>query len=386
MPTLIVIGYRGDLDRALQRRGLDPFYVVQASASPPEGRRSACVSDMENVQEVLRVILSARLDDLAGVLSVHEMGVFPAACLRQQLGLPGNADAKKVLYFRDKYLQKSGLPPQIRRARCRYATKETSFEDLVEDLGDAVVIKPAAGAGSLRTNIVRSPEEYAKCLELFPGKSDVEIVAESFIDAPEVFIDGIWSNGGLRWSSVSRYHASPVSAAQGGILAAHLLDRRRHPELFQQLETLAGQVFTSLDAPDCVFHLEAFLSEAGLTFGECAVRLPGGLSPQANGLTYGVDLFDVEIGLALGEVPTRALGSQAPERFYGYVLLRPSSSGHLTQQDFERSFRLEAITYSSSPDTPLGPYGSVGHAVVSDPDELQLQKTIEEIVRFNEVG
>jgi hypothetical protein len=80
------------------------------------------------------------------------------------------------------------------------------------------VIKPATGAGALRTNIIRSPEEYARALKLFSGQSDVEIVAESFIDAPEVYIDGIWKNGDLRWSSISRNHNSPLSAVQGGVL------------------------------------------------------------------------------------------------------------------------------------------------------------------------
>jgi len=386
MPKIIVIGYRDDLDQALQRRGLDPHYLVPAPLSPEKGRSFTCVNDMENAQEVFRAVLSAQLEDPAGVLTVHEMGVFGAAYLRQQLNLPGNTDSKTVLHFRDKYLQKSSLPPQVERARCRYVAKGTPFAELARELGEVFVIKPANGAGSLRTNIVRSPEEYEQALEALPGQSDVEVVAESFIDAPEIFVDGIWRRGRLQWYSVSRYHASPVSAAQGGILAAHLLDKRRHPALFQQTETLLDQVLGGLGAPDCVFHLEAFVQESGLTFGECAIRLPGGLSPQANKLTFGVDLFDAEISLALGEAPAQPPKDSTPDRLYGYVLLRRSTSGNLTQQDFERSFLLEEIRYSSSPDAPPGPYGSVGHAMVCDHDELKLQKKIEEIVRFNEVG
>ena len=387
MPTMIVIGHRDGLDQALQRRGLEPFYIVQAPAHTPEGRRFTRVADMENVQEILRAVLSADLDEVAGVLTVHEMGVFGAACLRQQLGLPGNTDAKTVLSFRDKYLQKSKLPPRIRRARCRHISGDTPFTELADELGDVFVVKPATGAGAQRTNIIRTPEEYARALKLFSGGSDVEIVAESFVDAPEVYVDGIWKDGGLHWSSMSRNHISPLSAVQGGVLAAHILDRRRHSELFQQAETLAGQSLAALKAPDCVFHLEVFTTEAGLTFGECAIRLPGALSPQVNKLTYGVDLFDAEISLALGEeVTAGAPDDTAPERFYGYILLRRPQEGTLTQQDFERNFRFDEIQYSSSPDAPVGPYGRVGQAIVSDQDELKLQQTIENIVRFNEVG
>jgi hypothetical protein len=386
MPTMIVIGYREDLDRALQRRGLDPFYVVQTSMGSPGGRRFTRVSDIENAQEILRAVLSADVGDAAGVLSVHEMGVFGAAYLRQQLNLPGNADPKTALYFRDKYLQKSGLPADVKRARCRYVPRGTPFAELADELGDVFVVKPAAGAGALRTTIVRSPEEYARAVELFPGRSDVEIVAESFIDASEVYIDGVWADGDLKWSSLSRNRISPLSAVQGGVLAAHVLDRKRHSTMFQQAEALAGQALTSLGAPDCVFHLEAFTEEAGLTFGECAIRLPGALSPQVNKLTYGVDLFDVEISLALGEGTDRHVGGGTPDRFHGYLLLRRPGSGKLTQQDFERNFTFDAIEYDSSPDAPTGPYGRVGTAIVSDEDELKLQATIEDIVRFNETG
>ncbi|GAA0967179.1 MULTISPECIES: ATP-grasp domain-containing protein [Streptomyces violaceusniger group] len=386
MPTMIVIGFRDGLDEALRRRGLEPFYIVQPPVKPPEGRGFTYVSDMENAQEISRAVLAAQLDGIAGVLTVHEMGVFGAAYLRQQLNLPGNTDSQTTLYFRDKYLQKSRLPPHIRRARCRHVSVGTSFKDLADDLGEVFVVKPATGAGALRTAIVRSPEEYERALTPFTGQSDVEVVAESFVDAPEVYMDGVWRNGDLKWSSMSRNHTSPLSAVQGGVLAAHILDRRRRPTLFQQAETLARQALACLDAPDCVFHLEAFTEDAGLTFGECAIRLPGALSPQVNKLTFGVDLFDVEIGLALGEEPTEPLNSGDPDRFYGYILLRRPKSGSLTQQDFERNFRFDEIQYSSSPDTPLGPYGRVGQAIVSDQNELKLQQTIEEIVLFNAAG
>ncbi|MDJ1137002.1 ATP-grasp domain-containing protein [Streptomyces iconiensis] len=384
MPTMIVLGYRPDLDEALRRRNLDPYYLVQPPTASVVGRRFTRVTDIENVQEISRAVLAADIEDAVGVLSVHEMGVFGATCLRQQLNLPGNRDSKTALYFRDKYLQKSKVPSHIKRARCRYIARDTSFTGLAEELGDTFVVKPATGAGSLRTNIVRSPEDYARALEQLPDHSDVEIVAESFVAAPEVYVDGIWRKGALQWSSMTRYHVSPLAAAHGGILAAHILDRRRHATLFRQAETLTEQVLTRLGAPDCVFHLEVFAGDGGLTFGECAIRLPGALSPQTNKLTFGVDLFDVEISLALGEEPERTPDSGAPERLYGYILLRPSGSGELTQKDFESNFLFDQLTYT--PDKPPGPYGSVGHAIVSDQDELELRKTIEAIARFNEAG
>ncbi|GAA2095455.1 hypothetical protein GCM10009801_64270 [Streptomyces albiaxialis] len=386
MPTIIVIGYREDLDRALRSRDLDPYYLIQEPTNPPRNRRFARVTDMEDAQEVLRAVLAAGIAEPAGALSVHEMGVFTAAFLRQQLRLPGNADPKGTLYFRDKCLQKSALPPDIRRARCRHVPPGTPFRELADELGEPFVVKPANGAGALRTGVVRTPEEYARALEPLSGASDVQAVAESHVAAPEIYLDGVWDGGALRWSSLTRYHASPLSAVQGGVLAAHLMDERRHPDLFREARALAERVLASLEAPDCVFHMEFFAVEQGLMFGECAIRLPGALSPQAAHSTFGIDLFDAEISLALGEKPHVPLGDRPPERFHGYVLLRRPRQGELTQGDFERHFPFDMIEYSASPEVPAGPYGSVGRALVSERDEWKLRELIADIVRFNETG
>ncbi|MGA4843798.1 hypothetical protein [Streptomyces sp. G45] len=212
------------------------------------------------------------------------------------------------------------------------------------------------------------------------------MVAESFVDAPEVYLDGVWSGGRLRWSSLSRNHIAPLSAVAGGVLAAHVLDPARRPALFAQARALAAEALAALGAPDCVFHLEMFTTDGGPTFGECAIRLPGALSPRVNQLTYGVDLFDAEISLALGEEPSLPADATAPERFHGYVLLRRAPGGRLTQRDFERAFTFDEIVYDSAPDAPEGPYGKVGHAIVSDADEGVLEKTVEDVARFNASG
>ncbi|QIS12704.1 ATP-grasp domain-containing protein [Nocardia arthritidis] len=380
-PMLIVLGYRDDLDQALRRRGVDPYYIVNAPASPPNGRNSISVTDIEDVQELSRAVLAAGVDNADGVLTVHEFGVFGAAYLRQQLDLPGHRDPQKTLYFRDKYLQKNALPPEVRRARVRYVSAQTSYADIADELGDVFVIKPANGAGSLRTSIVHSPDEYAAAVEPLPTRSDVAIVAESHIDAPEIHIDGIWCGGALYWSSLARYNTSPLSAVQGRVIAVNILDERKHTELYRQARTLAEQVLGGLGAPDCVFHLEIFVEESGLTFGECAIRLPGGMTPRINELTFGVDLFDAEIDLALGMRPG-PIPTTAPNLFHGYAFLRRRDDKNLTRQDFERRFILDEVEYS--PETPPGPYGKVGHAIISDQDELKLQRRLEDIVRFNE--
>ncbi|MEV5987103.1 hypothetical protein AB0L85_19090 [Streptomyces sp. NPDC052051] len=90
---------------------------------------------------------------------------------------------------------------------------------------------------------------------------------------------------------------------------------------------------------------EEFEEEAALMFGECAIRRPGGFSPQDDELTYGVDLLDVGVS-ALGAPPTR-------------------------------------MDHGGTHDAPTGPCGRNGQTIVSDPDESELDKKVRDVVRFN---
>ncbi|MFB7664061.1 acetyl-CoA carboxylase biotin carboxylase subunit family protein [Kitasatospora sp. NPDC056138] len=387
METVIVLGYRKGMQDAISRRGLNAFYVVEKYKEGLAGQRFRLVRSLEDAQEVLRAVLGAQLIDVVGVVTGHEEGVFSAAVLRAALGLPGDRDFAGTLTFRDKYLQKTALPDKIARARCAYVGAAGSFEELAHELGTPFVVKPANGFGSVRTAAVASAGELAELVGSGPaggGSSDVAFVAESFVDGPEIHADGVWEDGQLLWFSVSRYHQAPMQWSQGGILADQVLSAEQNPELFARVETLIEQSLTALAAPDSVFHLEAFDTGEELVFGECAVRIAGALAPEVIRLTHGVDLFELQLALALGEPAAGALNPVAPAEYYGYLFLRRFEGVELTQADFEERFPFVEIDFPSGGRT--GAYGRAGYAIVSDPDNEQLRRLIAEIARFGELG
>jgi len=112
--TMIVLGYRKGLDAAVRTRGLEAFHVTEKHKPALDGRPACRVAALEDAQEVLRAVAAAGLDDVAGVVTGHEQGVFTAAVLRHHLGLPGDRDFAATLRFRDKHLQKAALPGSVR--------------------------------------------------------------------------------------------------------------------------------------------------------------------------------------------------------------------------------------------------------------------------------
>jgi biotin carboxylase len=297
----------------------------------------------------------------------------------------------RALRFRDKYLQKRALPASVPRADCVYATPRSSFTDLADRLGTPFVLKPANGFGAARTVVVRSADDVERFWSAGTTGSAVEVVAESYVGGDEVHLDGLWRGGRLAWSSLSAYLDPPLQWNDGGILADGIVGRDAEPELYAEVDALAWRALGALDAPDCVFHLEAYRGREGqphagrLVFGECAIRLGGAMVPEVIRLTHGVDLYEVALSLALGEDVDIAPAAP-PEHYYGYVFLRRVPGVALTEDDFRRAFDLHELDFPTAPDAPTGSYGRSGHAIARHADSKSLHDLLGDIVSFNVTG
>ncbi|MBB2938605.1 hypothetical protein FHX82_005683 [Amycolatopsis bartoniae] len=382
---MIVLGYREGLDSALRRRGLDPFYVVEKQKAGLAGKRYRLVSRLEDAQQVLRAVTGAGLTDVAGALTGHEQGVFATALLRAQLDLPGDRDFGKVLLFRDKYLQKNALPAEVARARCRYVTPEDDFAALAADLGVPFVVKPADGYGATRTAVVETAAEFARMVG-DRHVSDVAFVAESYVRGDEIHVDGVWEDGRLLWNSVGVFHQPVLSWSRGGVVADHLVTAEGHPELVARATRVAETSLGALGAPDCVFHLEGFDDGTTTFFGECAIRLAGAHIVEIVAMTHGVDLYEAQVALALGEPAKTTVQPRPPVQRHAYVYLRHFAGRALTADDFRRRFSLVELDFPDPTTASPRSYGRAGHAILADRDETRLRARVAELVRFNEGG
>ncbi|MPY61996.1 ATP-grasp domain-containing protein [Streptomyces spongiae] len=389
MGTVIVLGHRPGLAEAIERRGLEPLYVVEKDKEALRGRRVRRVSDLENGQEVLRAVMSTEAVGVAGVVTAHEQGVFTAALLRDHLRLPGDRDYARALRFRDKYLQKTALPPSVGRAACVYVDTRTGWADLADRLGVPFVVKPANGFAAAGAAKVCSEEEFDRYLgeqRRDAAVGDTALVAESFVPGDELHVDGVWYGGRMLWSSVARYHEPPMNTHDGAVLASQILSPTENPDLVARAGDLAAEALRGLDAPDCVFHLEAFDSEGTLVFGECAARLSGAHLPEIVGLTYGVNLYDAVVALAVGEDPSPHLVAKEPTEYFAYVYLRRFPGTTVTRADFEKRFRCHELSYQDGGVGRTGYYGRVGHALVGAPTNSGLTDIVDRMVEFNAHG
>lgn len=321
--TLVCLGYRKGFVEAARQRGLALHFIVEKMKSGLSGLSCTKVADLADTEEVLRAALAAVGTGITGVVTGHEQALFTAAALRSALKLPGDTHLLRCLRFRDKQIQKQSLSAAVPRARCTYLPRENpSFARLAEQLdakGRPVVVKPADGHGAQATRLVSGQTELDAYVSQFPVRSDVQTVAECFVEGEEIHVDGIWSRGEPRWLSVSTYLGPLMGWHEGAAIGDAPLGGAE-PELDARARRFATQVLTELDAPDTVFHLEAFVRPDGeLVLGEVAARMVGALTAEVLELTYGIDLYGAAVDLALGRTPATLAEPAGP---HGPVRLR----------------------------------------------------------------
>ncbi|MDE9431626.1 ATP-grasp domain-containing protein [Xenorhabdus bovienii] len=381
--TVIVLGYREGITTALIRQGYHVIHIVSRFKPALCGTDYYTVKDLENAQEVLRCLLSLSMHTIKGIVTGNEDGVFTAAILRDTLRLSGPTDYRNTLYFRDKFLQKQRLGQAVSHAHCRYVVRDEDYSQLVAEVDSPFIIKPANGMGSVATTAISSEFDYKTYFQQHEENlSSVAYVAENKITAPEFCADGIWSDGKLRWFSISQYTTPVMQCNEGKTLALQLLSRKDFPDFYQQIDAFCSCALTRLHASDGVFHLEFFKDGEEIFFSECALRPAGAWVPEMINLSYGIDLYDAHVTLSLGRPYEHSL-PKYPSQLFAVVLLRAFEGTSLTRQDFYRNFDLVELDWSEGEQTKTkGTYSRVGYAITAHKDHQTLTKNVNKLIAF----
>lgn len=378
--TLICLGYRPGLAEAAHQRGVPAYFVVDRVKPGLDAHPFSVVSDLSDAQQVLRAV-RAGVPRPVGAVTGNERALFSVNVLRLAYGLPAACDFETVLRFRDKQVQKSLLGDE-RRAICRYVSATDTYATLSDDLGPNFVVKPADGFAARATALVSSPTDLATYRQQNPAGGDVDLVGESFVEGDEFHVDGIWRSGAAQWMTVSRYTTTLMSWVDGHAPGAAPLAGQQLP-FDDQARAMTRRVMSALDAPDCVFHLEGYLSADGtLTFGEVAARPAGGLIPEMLERTYGIDLFGAAIDLALGREPAVPPSDRAASPVHGFTFLMRHPDDAVTEQDLLERFDLDECHYPPAGRGQTRLYGRWGHAYAHAADHASVMSCLRAVEAY----
>ena len=322
-PAVLLVGWRSGSARALHELGcvttalVSPHHFGPAEASGLVDRSivAGAVDDVESALSALR------RDDIdpAGfdlICSGSEFTLVTASVLGA-LGKTAFLPLQAAIALRDKMVQKSLVRAAgLRTAVARVTSDLRSLDDIP---AHGVVVKPLAGAGASDTHHFRTAVELFAFATSRPEEDELWLV-EDYVEGSELQIDGVIRGGEVPVVAVSRYLQNLIEVHSGGLVGAVLLNPLSHPEIYAQARDLVVTALAALGHTDGVFHLEAFVDDAGLIFSECAGRISGGMADESIRRMFGVDLH-LEWARALLGRPHSALPSEPQVGAIGDVYL-----------------------------------------------------------------
>jgi biotin carboxylase len=365
---VLVIGPRRGLVEALRRRRI-PFSVWQEKPGPAwSGAERLVASPLwkstDRIKQTVRREFTGT--SCTHVIAGTEAAIYPAAIARRQLGTR-KSEATTALRCRDKLAMKEYLREfDVPMTQFLAESAAADAAEVFARLGTPVVRKSRKSSGGRTLEILHRERD----LVLRHGNRNI---LERYVAAPEASIESFINGGSIRFTNITGYHEKGyvnfVPAA---------LDR----ETEGAIEALNRRVIAALKIRWGITHLEVYLADTGVLFGEIALRPPGGYIMNALRHAWGFNPWEAFLAMELDEpfaFPAR------PRAYTAVEVLHPGpgtvtairGESRLRAHPAMREFRLKI-----RPGDRVAPRGSVGedtgyllHASASPAARLALHAT-----------
>jgi biotin carboxylase len=304
---LLVIGGAAsrELMDAATRRRLElvilttPKIVAAATVSAPVIAVEALDYEQPLTAIVGDIAAAARRHEVGGIVPVMEFGLLPAALAASKLGLPAQS-LKAVRNTRDKVhmrklLDAAGMH-QIEYAGCRTIDEARAF---LARAGAPIIVKPVSGTGSDGVALVRDASELEAAWLLATGAVAFSgVVCESYIDGPEVSVEGYCQGGTFVPVAITDKMTNESFLEIG-----HSQPSRMPEEEQKIVFDYTGRVLAALGVVDGWTHTEVRVGPGGPVIIETHTRPGGDSIDLLTRHTSGVSTYEVMFDFALGLVP-----------------------------------------------------------------------------------
>lgn len=255
------------------KRAKDLGYHVLASdgASDAQGLKIAHEGRVIDVKNVKQNLAWAQEADIDGVVSYASDITLPTVQhVREALGLPGLGRVPMEISLdkeeQRRRFKKAGLP----QPRFKIFDASDALQDVVEDLGFPLVIKPVDNAGSRGVTMVSQsnqlPLAYSAAME---NSRKGRVIIEQFIEGTELTVEGFSVNGKHHILAISdkfKPESSYRVATQLAYPAAIT------PEQQRQVTALIKAALDTAQVDNSPTHSEIILTPEGPKIVEIACR------------------------------------------------------------------------------------------------------------------
>jgi biotin carboxylase len=302
--TVLFVGAGRHQRRAIEYargRGLRVVAVDRNERAP--GLAVADVAEVVDFMDVDAVTAVGRLHEVEGVLTVSADRAVPVvAAVAEDLGLPGIGRATAQLMTHKLAMRTALADAGVPQPPFAAIRSEADAERALATAALPAVLKPMDSGGQRAVFRIESLDELRENLpEALDESPTGEAIVESFVDGIELNGIVIARDGEPRLLTLSdRLRPPGIGFGVGWI---HVFPPSIPDEQRERAERIAEDAVRALGLRDGIAFPQLIASpNGGVAVVEVAARIPGGQMADLVRHAVGVDLVEIALRQALGEV------------------------------------------------------------------------------------
>lgn len=264
-------------------------------------------------EAILKVAMEEGIDGIVAYAS--DPAAPTAAYVAEKLGLHTNPYiSTEILCNKDKFrlfLQKNGFNTPV---SCGYGDIETALND-TEKYNLPVIIKPVDSSGSKGATVLRNWDNLNEALEFaFSFSRSKRIIIEEYIEKAHPYLIGgdifIWNGKVIMWGLLNCHRDSAVNSLVP-------VGKSYPPELSDEAlnavkDTLQAMV-DKLDINSGAMNVELVVDKNGKVWPiDVGPRNGGNMIPDLLGYIFGIDVVEMTVKAAMGEIPLLECSEAVP--------------------------------------------------------------------------
>lgn len=258
--NLLILGSRKGLNRALKNLNISHTVCKDYKNDPP------------NDSEVFTHVLAS-----------GEGTVALANSVRKDLGIDAIEDRVITLCSDKLEMKTEAKSKDIPVTKFLPGNTSLSSDEIYQRLGPKVVVKEKNNSGGKGQKVYKAPEE------IFSTENDL---IEGFVTGREMSVESFIENGKIKFTSTTQYlEIGVINIVPGDV----------SEEVLKEVLKINEKVIKAFGIKFGLTHLEVYLTENGVLFGEIALRPPGGYIMTLMEKAHGINPWETYIKLHLNE-------------------------------------------------------------------------------------
>lgn len=339
-------------------------------------------NDLRSIERFIDENIS--LDEVVAITTTSDFYLETVARLNERYQLPGNS-AQAVIACRNKAITRQLLTEAgLLQPAFMVIESPEQIEEAVEKTKLPCVVKPVDDSGSNMVKLCFTLEEVRKQFEIIHQEThnvrgqlkDRRALVEEFISAPEFSVEMISYNGENQLIGITqkKVMGEPYFVEAGHVFPAQL-SKEQQEEMVRTVDKALQAVGYRYGAS----HTEVKWTNQGCVVIEINARLAGGMIPELIRLTTGLDLLQVQIESAVGQIKPLNISYNGAASIH---FLMAKEQGifkgidgidQLEKQKGVKQWKIYAKR-GQKVAPPQNAYGRLGHVIVHQPT---YEKTVE---------